>query len=102
MIVKKAVNMARMMNIPVLGVVENMSYVECPDCGKQIKIVGDSHIEETAAEMGLAVLAKLPIDPNVAAACDAGKVETVDTSRIAFAADAAEATPVIAVKKKKS
>ena len=100
MIVKKAVNMARMMNIPVLGIVENMSYVECPDCGKQIKVFGESHVDETAAAMGLAVLAKLPIDPAVAAACDAGKVETVDTNRIAPAADAVEAAPVVTEKKK--
>ena len=100
MIVTKAVNMARMMNIPVLGVVENMSYVECPDCGKQIKIFGESHIDETAASMGLAVLAKLPVDPAIAAACDAGNAEELDVSRLDTAAAAVEAAPIVAEKKK--
>ena len=55
--------MARMMNVPILGLVENMSYVECPDCGKQIKVFGESHIDEVAAELGIPVLGKMPIDP---------------------------------------
>ena len=75
MIVEKAVNMARMMNVPILGLVENMSYVECPDCGKQIKVFGESHIDEIAAEYAVPVLAKIPMDPTLAAACDAGKIE---------------------------
>ncbi|MBQ8081550.1 MAG: Mrp/NBP35 family ATP-binding protein [Clostridia bacterium] len=75
MIVEKAVNMANMMNIPVLGVVENMSYVECPDCGKRIQLFGESHAEETAAKYGLPLLARLPINPKLAAACDAGLIE---------------------------
>ena len=66
MIVKKAANMADMMNVPVLGLVENMSFVKCPDCGKEIKIFGDSHIEEIAEQFGYDLLAKLPIDPEVA------------------------------------
>ena len=66
MIVEKAVNMARMMNVPILGLVENMSYVECPDCGKQIKVFGESHIDEIAAEYDVPVLAKLPMDPALA------------------------------------
>lgn len=66
MIVKKAYNMAQAMNIPVLGVVENYSYVKCPDCGKEIKIFGESHIEETAAELGIPVLGKMPIDTELA------------------------------------
>ena len=67
MIVKKAANMAAQMNIPVLGVVENYSYVKCPDCGKEIRIFGESHIDETAGEMGIPVLGKMPIDADLAA-----------------------------------
>ena len=66
MIVKKAANMAEQMNIPVLGVVENYSYVKCPDCGKEIKVFGESHIEEIAGEMGVPVLGKMPIDMDLA------------------------------------
>ena len=75
MIVKKALNMAKLMNIPVLGLVENMSYLECPDCKKKISVFGESHIDETAEETGTEVLAKLPINPKLASACDAGMVE---------------------------
>ena len=75
MIVKKAANMAEMMNIPILGVVENYSYFQCPDCGKQHAIFGESKVEEVAAGLGLKVLAKLPIDPALAAACDQGQVD---------------------------
>ena len=75
MIVGKAVKMAKMMNIPLIGVVENYSYLECPDCGKHIAVFGESHVDEVAAEYGLPVLAKLPIDPKLAAAVDAGKIE---------------------------
>ena len=75
MIVEKAANMARMMNIPILGLVENMSYVECPDCGKKIYVFGESHIDEIAAQYQVPVLAKIPVDPELAAACDAGKIE---------------------------
>ncbi len=73
-IVGKAVNMAKDMNVPVLGLVENMSYFECPDCGKQYKIFGESHIDEVAQKYGLDVLARLPMNPEYAALCDAGKV----------------------------
>ena len=66
MIVKKAFNMARAMNIPVLGIVENYSYLQCPDCGKKIKVFGESHIEEIAAGIGVEVLGKMPIDPELA------------------------------------
>ena len=66
MIVEKAVNMARMMNVPILGLVENMSYVECPDCGKQIKVFGESHIDEIAADLSVPVLGKMPLDPAIA------------------------------------
>ena len=75
MIVAKAVNMAKMMNIPVLGLVENLSYVKCPDCGKEIKVFGDSHIEEVAAKHGLPVLARIPMDPKLAALVDKGWIE---------------------------
>jgi len=75
MIVGKAVRMAGMMNIPVLGIVENMSYFECPDCHKQHKIYGESHVEDIAKEYGILNIAKLPINPKLAAACDAGLIE---------------------------
>ncbi len=75
MIVGKAVRMAGMMNIPVLGIVENMSYFECPDCHKQHKIYGESHVEEIAKEYGILNIAKLPVNPKLAAACDAGLIE---------------------------
>lgn len=75
MIVEKAVNMAEMMHIPVLGVIENMSYVTCPDCGKEIKVFGESHIDAIAQEKGLDVLAKVPMDPETAALVDAGRIE---------------------------
>jgi Mrp family chromosome partitioning ATPase len=78
MIVGKAVRMAQMMNVPILGIVENMSYVECPDCGKQIKIFGESHVAEAAEEYGIPVLAHIPITPEIAAASDAGKVEELE------------------------
>lgn len=76
MIVAKAVNMADKMSVPVLGVVENMSYVQCPDCGRAIEIFGESKLDEVAAGYGLKVLDRLPIDPALAAACDAGTLET--------------------------
>ena len=74
-VVGKAVRMARMMNIPVLGIVENMSYFECPDCGKQHKLFGESRIEAFAAEYGIDTICRLPIDPKLAAACDKGTIE---------------------------
>ena len=88
MIVGKAVKMANMMNIPVLGFVENYSYLECPDCGKRIEVFGKSKLESVAAEFGLPVLAKLPIDPSVAAAYDNGLMETVNTDALADAIEA--------------
>ena len=78
MIVEKAANMANMMNIPVLGLVENMSYVKCPDCGKEIKVFGESHIEAIAEKFGYDLLAKLPIDPKLAELCDSGRIEDMD------------------------
>ena len=82
MIVSKAVKMANMMHIPVLGFVENYSYLECPDCGRKIEVFGKSHIDQVAAEFQLPVLAKLPIDPDVAVCYDNGLMESVDTSRM--------------------
>lgn len=78
MIVAKAVNMAEMMNIPVLGLVENMAYFKCPDCGGEHAVFGKSRVEETAKEFGITRIARIPIDPEVAAACDRGEVESVD------------------------
>ena len=75
MIVTKAVKMAEMMNIPVLGLVENMSYFECPDCGSKLPVFGESKVDEVAAQQGLEVLGKLPINPKLAAACDKGMIE---------------------------
>ena len=75
MIVEKAVNMAKKMNVPILGLVENMSYLECPDCGKKISVFGESHIDEIAEQYGIPVLAKIPIDPKIAENVDAGTVE---------------------------
>lgn len=82
MIVAKAVKMAKMMNIPILGLVENYSYFHCPDNGKDYKIFGESHLEQTAAAYGLKVLANLPIDPAIAAACDTGKAEELELAAI--------------------
>ncbi len=82
MIVAKAVKMANMMHIPVLGFVENYSYLQCPDCGKKINVFGKSHLDEVAAKFELPVLARLPIDPNVAEAYDNGLMETVDTAAV--------------------
>ena len=75
MIVEKAVKMAKLMNIPILGIIENMSYYECPDCGKRHSIYGESHIEEIAAQYDIPVLAKLPICTDLAKHCDQGTVE---------------------------
>ncbi len=81
-IVDKAVKMAEMMNIPVLGIVENYSYFECPDCGKRHHIYGESHIDETAAAHGITNIAKLPINTKLAAACDKGMIELADCKEI--------------------
>lgn len=78
MIVKKAYNMANMMNIPVLGLVENFSYLKCPDCGKEIRLFGESHIDAVASELGVPVLAKLPLDPAYAEKADEGAFEKME------------------------
>ena len=90
MIVAKAVKMANMMNIPILGFVENYSYLECPDCGKKINVFGKSHVDEVAQEFGIPVLARLPINPIVAESFDAGLMETVPTDHLAEAVAAIE------------
>lgn len=79
-IVGKAMKMASLMNIPVLGLVENMSYALCPDCGKKIHVFGESHIGEIAEEYHVPVLAQMPINPSLASACDNGTVEDLDCS----------------------
>ena len=88
MIVSKAVRMANMMHIPVLGFVENYSYLQCPDCGKKINVFGKSHLDEIAAENGLPILARLPINPAVAEAYDHGQMETIPTDALAPAIEA--------------
>lgn len=90
MIVEKAVNMAKLMDIPVLGLVENFSYILCPDCGKQIPLFGESHVEEVAEHFGLPILGKLPLDPRLASACDKGMIELAVTDPIEHAADVVE------------
>lgn len=90
MIVEKAVNMAALMDIKVLGLVENYSYIVCPDCGKVIKPYGESHIDELAEAHNTSVLAKLPIDPNLASLCDKGVVELFEGDYMERAADLIE------------
>lgn len=82
MIVEKAVKMAGLMNVPILGLVENMSYFTCPDCGKKISLFGESHIDEIAAAHHVPVLGKLPIDPGLAKQCDLGVIEAVENSHL--------------------
>ena len=90
MIVEKAVNMAGMMSKPVIGLVENMSYYVCPDCSKAHSIFGESHIDDIARRFDIPVVAKLPIDASFAAACDAGKIETVEVPALKELADTVE------------
>ena len=90
MIVTKAVKMANMMHIPVLGFVENYSYLECPDCGKRIEVFGKSHLDEVAKEFNLPILARLPIDPKVAESYDNGLMESVDTQKMNQVIEAVE------------
>ena len=90
MIVEKAANMADMMNIPVLGLVENMSYAVCPDCGKEIKIFGDSHIEKVAEKFCYDMLGKIPMDSKLAALVDRGMIELMENDYLDKAADIIE------------
>ncbi|MBE6629808.1 MAG: Mrp/NBP35 family ATP-binding protein [Ruminococcaceae bacterium] len=87
MIVAKAANMADMMNIPVLGLVENMSFIKCPDCGKEIEVFGKSHIGEVAMKFGYPVLARIPLDPSIATLVDDGKVEQIENNPLDDAAN---------------
>ena len=93
MIVSKAVEMAKMMNVPVLGLIENMSYVKCPDCGREIHVFGESHIDEVAAKYALKVLGKLPMEPKLAAACDKGAIELFEGGWLDATADLIESLP---------
>ena len=87
MIVKKAYYMAEAMNIPVLGIVENYSYLKCPDCGKEISVFGKSNIDEVAAELGVKVLGKMPIDPALAEMVEEEKFYEVDNEYLKDAID---------------
>ncbi len=90
MIVEKAINMAEMMDIPVLGLIENMSYVECPNCNEKIYIYGDSHIDEVAGKFNLPVLARIPLRAENAKATDEGNIEDIDVPELQTAADLIE------------
>jgi Mrp family chromosome partitioning ATPase len=87
MIVAKAANMAQMMNVPVYGLVENMSYVKCPDCGKEIKVFGESHIDKIAEDFGYDLLARIPMDPKLTALVDKGWIEMMDNDYLESAAE---------------
>ncbi len=93
MIVSKAVKMANMMNIPIIGVIENFSYFKAPDTGTEYKIFGESHLEEVAKELGIDVLAKMPIEPKLAAACDRGMIELFDVDWLEPVAGVLEKLP---------
>ena len=88
MIVKKAYNMAEMMHIPVLGIVENYSYVKCPDCGKELKVFGESHIEEIAKDLNVPLLGKMPVDPAYASCADKGRFHEVENPHLAGGVEA--------------
>ena len=92
-VVEKAVRMAEMMDVPILGIVENMSYIVCPDCGKKISLFGESRSQEAAARHGLDLLAEMPIDPKLASLVDAGKIEDFEGDWMTAVADAAEKLP---------
>ena len=88
MIVSKAANMAQMMDIPVLGLVENLSYAKCPDCGKELKVFGESHIEEIAEKFGYDLLGRIPLDPKLSALVDRGMIELMENDYLDSARDA--------------
>ncbi|WRS27649.1 Mrp/NBP35 family ATP-binding protein [Oscillospiraceae bacterium MB08-C2-2] len=90
MIVEKAVNMARLMNIPILALVENMSYVTCPDCGKEFSIFGETKAKELACQFGIGQYARIPINPSIASACDQGVVELFEGDWLESLADSLE------------
>ncbi len=87
MIVEKAVNMAKMMNIPIIGIVENMSWVNCPECGKQIRIFGESKTNEVAEKFNLPLLAQIPFDAKIASLCDKGDIESIENNPISPSLD---------------
>lgn len=91
MIVAKAVKMAQLMAVPIIGLVENMSYIECPDCGKKIEVFGKSHISEVAAASELPLLGRIPIDPALAAAVDNGAIEDYEQNWLDKAIEAINA-----------
>jgi len=84
MIVQKAANMAKMMHVPILGIVENMSYVSCPDCGRKISVFGESKVDALALEYGIPVVAKVPVDTALTAAADSGKIEDLDNNYLQY------------------
>ena len=90
MLFRSAVNMAKLMNIPILGMVENMSYAICPDCGKEIPLFGASRAEEVAKEYGIPLLAKIPLDGKLTSLVDKGVIELMENDYITPAADAVE------------
>ena len=90
MIVEKAANMAQMMQIPVLGLVENMSYAVCPDCGRKIDVFGESHIEEISEKFGYPLLGRIPLDRKLSALCDRGMIELMENDYLDEAADKLE------------
>lgn len=90
MIIRKAFHMASMMDIPVLGLVENYSYLECPDCKKHINVFGESHVKETADELGIGKSARIPVNQTYASLCDAGRVNEIDASFLAEIVDSIE------------
>ena len=98
MIVKKAYHMAAQMHVKVLGIIENFSYLECPDCGKRISVFGDSHIEELAEEIGTKVLGRLPLNPDYAVISDEGRFDSMNTEALQGACDAIAALPAHAVR----
>jgi hypothetical protein len=94
MVVRKAAHMARQMGTPILGLIENMSYFECPDTGTRYDIFGPSHAEETARRIGVPFLGRLPIDPEIARLCDAGRIEDYTMDLFApIAQELAKRTP---------
>ena len=93
MVVEKAVNMARMMDVPVLGIVENMSYIRCEDCGKEIPVFGPSKVEALAREYGISATAKMPLDPRVSVYADNGRIEDYETEALGQVFDEIQKAP---------
>ena len=87
MIVEKAVNMANLMNVPILGIVENMSYVKCPDCGRELHVFGESKVKALAVKTGIELLAQIPIDERLSALCDKGIIELMENDYLDSACD---------------